>query len=457
MHSETDITQELPEIERLAESVCCGNITATEVDRLGDLLSSDLALCQKYLCYMNVHGSLDIYCKAMPVETLTTLSGPALLASHNGLKQSNLKLAVVFSVVTLSMLVLLAWLLPRWSHGAANVLASVSIVSADASFEGETGLEVGSIIGAQQAINLKKGTLKIKARSGVEMIVKAPLSLVYENANRITLNSGSMFVRVPPAAIGFTVNTPESELVDMGTAFYVQRDTQKHTLVYVDQGRVDVARIGEQQQKVRARELTAGEAVELPTDNLDIHRIVPKPEQLISIRQLAGHFAEIRRIDGTVRFSETCDQKTLESPQELKDRILIIPERIGYRLQTDLQLTGHNGASVSMPAGSRVSIYMLLYDPSESAIVSPIGAVSFHQPISAIVHAAADLEKIDREISAVQTHPGIKSPLRGLEPDEDEIDISADRKTVSFHLDYSPPVALDQVRIIIQHENTRND
>lgn len=86
---------------------------------------------------------------------------------------------------------------------------------------------------------MKDGTVSIRLPSGVEAVLKSPSRFAITGANRLKLDQGAGWFRVPPAAKGFAVDLPEMEVVDLGTVFTVLVDEKEHQ-VQVELGRVEV-------------------------------------------------------------------------------------------------------------------------------------------------------------------------------------------------------------------------
>ncbi|TDU71128.1 FecR family protein [Prosthecobacter fusiformis] len=102
---------------------------------------------------------------------------------------------------------------------------------------------------------MNDGSVSIRLPSGVEAVLKSPSRFAITGANRLKLDHGAGWFRVPPAAKGFTVDLPEMEVVDLGTVFTVSVDEEEHQ-VQVEQGLVEVRqRLGE----IPVRQLKAGE------------------------------------------------------------------------------------------------------------------------------------------------------------------------------------------------------
>lgn len=104
------------------------------------------------------------------------------------------------------------------NHGdpvAATIVSNVSglLVRGDQHWD-DIYLSVGKY-------ELQKGLLHLQFGGGVMVYVEAPARFDAVSHSRVVLHSGRLSARVPPEGIGFTVETPEAEVVDFGTEFSV--------------------------------------------------------------------------------------------------------------------------------------------------------------------------------------------------------------------------------------------
>jgi len=93
--------------------------------------------------------------------------------------------------------------------------------------------------------SIKKGSLKLTSgyseitlTNGVSLLLEAPSQIKIESVNTIHLEHGKLVANVPEAAIGFTVFTPHSEIIDLGTEFGVNVNKNGTSQVHVLQGEV---------------------------------------------------------------------------------------------------------------------------------------------------------------------------------------------------------------------------
>src|SRR5690606_24227319 len=91
---------------------------------------------------------------------------------------------------------------------------------------------------AGEPLVLESGLAEVRFHSGAKIVVEGPASIKLAN-NKAFLSEGRIAAKVPKAARGFAINTPEVNVVDLGTEFAVSvRDFK--TLVRVYEGEVEL-------------------------------------------------------------------------------------------------------------------------------------------------------------------------------------------------------------------------
>ncbi|MFT4546897.1 MAG: hypothetical protein ACI9UA_001889 [Pseudoalteromonas tetraodonis] len=97
---------------------------------------------------------------------------------------------------------------------------------------GVSGYREGKLLGAE-VFRLESGTAEIQFFSGANMTVEGPAEILLTSAWEASCLEGAVRMQVPPAARGFKLQAPNSEIVDLGTEFgLVVRDGQGHVEVF---------------------------------------------------------------------------------------------------------------------------------------------------------------------------------------------------------------------------------
>lgn len=105
----------------------------------------------------------------------------------------------------------------------------------------EGNLDTGKRLAANyQPLKLEKGIAKLLFDNKAEIIVEAPAEIQILTGDQIQLNAGRLYARIPQEALGFSVSTPNSKVVDLGTEFAVKVDTLENTELHVIKGKTNL-------------------------------------------------------------------------------------------------------------------------------------------------------------------------------------------------------------------------
>lgn len=110
-------------------------------------------------------------------------------------------------------------------------------------------------------MTLQQGFAELTFKDGAKVILQAPCELRLESPKRLFLESGSLTARANERAVGFTVRTPSSQVVDYGTEFGVAVGDYSTSEVQVFEGKVQVKTRPQSPRPKRSVNLTIGQAV----------------------------------------------------------------------------------------------------------------------------------------------------------------------------------------------------
>ena len=96
---------------------------------------------------------------------------------------------------------------------------------------------------------LRQGIARLAYDGGIELIVEGPARLRLESESTASLVAGKVVFRADDASAPFTLNTPASVLVDLGTEYAVEVGTDREE-VHVFSG--EVQRVAKEGGVVRA-------------------------------------------------------------------------------------------------------------------------------------------------------------------------------------------------------------
>ena len=144
--------------------------------------------------------------------------------------------------------------------------------------------QLGQVI-ATGELEIKSGLLELKFFNAVTVTLQGPARLELRSMDRLVLHHGRLAARVPESAIGFTVETPVGEIIDLGTEFGVHVRADGGMETHVFEGEVEVAL-----PRQSPRRLTAGTALnvsstgiarEAPANPAQFPRSVAQLDQLL--------------------------------------------------------------------------------------------------------------------------------------------------------------------------------
>jgi len=98
----------------------------------------------------------------------------------------------------------------------------------------------GQRLMTQRTLRLQRGIVRLEFDAGAKVIVEAPAVFELLSTNRMSFDSGRLRALAPDKAQGFTVETPSSKIIDLGTEFGVTVPRDGRTLAAVFDGSVKV-------------------------------------------------------------------------------------------------------------------------------------------------------------------------------------------------------------------------
>lgn len=110
-------------------------------------------------------------------------------------------------------------------------------------------------------LSLERGWAQLSFLNGTDVILQAPCLLELESKESMFLTSGSATAHITSSkANGFTIHTPQSKIVDLGTEFGVHVDSHGSFEVHVFDGAVQLGTINRNAGKDTLRKLSTGRA-----------------------------------------------------------------------------------------------------------------------------------------------------------------------------------------------------
>lgn len=123
-------------------------------------------------------------------------------------------------------------------RGPHTVVGRVSGLEDVTWTEGDPALPFGSEVHEGQSIRLESGVLELLLCTGAKVTIEGPADFEVTSPSEATFAHGKLAAAVPRLARGYTIMTPTSELVDIGTQFGVIVEETGDTELHVFDGHV---------------------------------------------------------------------------------------------------------------------------------------------------------------------------------------------------------------------------
>lgn len=245
----------LNELESLCQEVLDGTISGDRIALLESELLQNSESLKEYVKYARLQSSLELLSEpAIPLGKSSIISLDQILRQE---KKNSLRI-VVYATAAILMVSLLVMTLIGLDSSSALVfkLAPGTKYSVRHSAElkdlpKKLSLEKGS------TLEITQGTVELTFKSGVKSILQAPANVTLLDDDLLYIQEGVGWFEIPSGEEGFTVNTSEFNIVDLGTVFGVVVKPEGYDEIHVIQGKVKASTL------IHGKEvetLTGGEA-----------------------------------------------------------------------------------------------------------------------------------------------------------------------------------------------------
>ena len=176
--------------------------------------------------------------------------------------------AAIISAAALLFMIAMIHLAPPAPYEVATIYDSI-----DAKWSSPMPIEAGARIATRsKPIQLTQGVVKLLTDENVEVVLEGPTEFSFVSYSEIALNYGKLFARVSAQGRGFSVATPNSKVVDLGTEFGVLCHINGDTEVYMYKGKANLF-AGEKSANKTSQFLTAGSARQVHHKDSDVREI----------------------------------------------------------------------------------------------------------------------------------------------------------------------------------------
>ena len=184
--------------------------------------------------------------------------------------------SAVISAAAILMMVLYVHLAPLSPPEVATVSKSMNAMwSSDLPIQPGTPLVAGS-----ESIQLTQGTVEFVTDKLVRVVLEAPAEFYFASDSQVSMDYGRLFASVPKQGIGFTVETPNSKVIDLGTEFRVLAHLEGDTEVHMYQGEAELI-AGQKEGPQTSQILKAGSARVVDAKTHEIQEIALDDQTMV--------------------------------------------------------------------------------------------------------------------------------------------------------------------------------
>ena len=284
MSSTADRQEELRDLLRRLSD---GPLSPEESARLNELLHGDAEACELYLKHFTLDAELRHEFggrQPLPEELpafARSAEAPRAPSARNPRILSVARLAAALLLgAGLSMLASSIWprarhegVAPRPDDERANADSVATLLFADnCQWRKKDYPAEGQRLSAGP-LQLERGLVILRFDGGAAVVLEGPAELRVESRGCAQLVHGRLTVRAPKEAAGFTVRSPASDVVDLGTEFAIKVERGGATEVHVLEGEVSHSKPGAPMES--AQLLSAGNAIRYDGARESAPRTVP--------------------------------------------------------------------------------------------------------------------------------------------------------------------------------------
>jgi hypothetical protein len=232
---------EILELQTLCDGLIEGVLSDEQKRRLEAMLSQSDQARRFYVRAMALSSSLFEYAAEMQADapSKSVTSGRISFPFER----------VVGPVLALAAAVALAFwiplqLAPRTEPGSAETAGEETVARLTASKDCKwvgTAPQVGEWFNEGKKLQLKEGFAEITFDCGAQVVLEGPAFLELHSPWSALFHHGALTAKVPPEAIGFRIENPAVQVVDLGTEFSMLAEENGAAEVFVLEGSVEVA------------------------------------------------------------------------------------------------------------------------------------------------------------------------------------------------------------------------
>jgi ferric-dicitrate binding protein FerR (iron transport regulator) len=247
--------QPVPEaLQALIDDYLAGLLDAAGLRELEDLLRDDLASRRHFVRYARLHTDLHLEMRAhqasaRALDRIEQQAGPPRSSARRGRFTPGRLVAVAVVVLGLG---LAGWLfLARPSPDDSTTDPAIAWLVNAQDCQWASAVEPTGSLQAGRLLAVERGLVEVRFQCGARVVLEGPARLELLSGKSARLVRGKLTARVPEAATGFEIRSPEGKVIDLGTEFGVAVADDGATDVYVFEGKVQAHPAGAAADAVR--------------------------------------------------------------------------------------------------------------------------------------------------------------------------------------------------------------
>ncbi len=329
---------------------------------------------------------------------------------------------------------------------------------------------VGGLL-ANGHYELTQGFAELRFMDGTTVLLEAPAEFDLTGPDTMALLRGKLAANISKSTDRFVVSTPFTQVVDLGTEFGVGVKDNGQTMVAVFDGTVQLA------DSSSVADPSATESLVVEADHqahvLSYGNLPKQAQPLDPAHPFTRDIEEahhLLRVEGQVRWYRSPPETDL-SELQFDGHMIVFRERTNIRSNVELsgpvtesgRRTGRQvnpNKPMRLPADQAFDSYMINYNGGnveiEDAKRPLTGQITFPRPIVSLLVHSTDLFITDEQFGSpltlyreAQDYENEAGSYRGLETAIDFVEISEDRRTLTFGL-YAGKTKSDQLRVLIE-------
>lgn len=265
-----------PDHRELIQSLIDGTLDPIESPRVNSLLRDDIVLREFYIRQIRTDEQLHAHFEETNPQIQLSRPEPHISKRKH--------ITAIAASVTLGMAAAIALMFTFWKDDSLSKTNLQDIANYSEFIPAPNRTPIAQISGAQNVIwsnasgdlhpgqwlsagkiELKEGLIELSYDSGSTVLIKAPAIYYIEAQNKGYLEKGSIRAHSPKTVATFEIETPNSQLIDLGTTFGVSVLSTLSTEVHVLEGLVKAKSLTDSDSEWKT--LIKGKALRIDNSN----------------------------------------------------------------------------------------------------------------------------------------------------------------------------------------------